>query len=70
MTLRLFDRTNGAPVPTRLERVEKERLRAEEERRNAEQERVRADSLAAEVERLKALLEQTRSRAAGGGSEE
>jgi hypothetical protein len=69
LVLRLFDGTTGAPVPTRLERLEQERLHAEQERLHAEQERLhaeqerrRADSLAAEVERLKALLKR------GGGT--
>jgi Uma2 family endonuclease len=61
LVLRLFDGITGAPVPTRLERLEQERLHAEQERR-------RADALAAEIERLKALLEQG-GRAGGGPAE-
>jgi Uma2 family endonuclease len=76
LVLRLYDGTTGAPVPTRQERVEAERLHAEQERLHAEQERLhaeqerrRADALAAEVERLKALLEQARGGVDGGSAE-
>jgi Uma2 family endonuclease len=61
--LRLFDGTTSAPVLTRQERAEEERLRAEEARLRAEEAQLRAEEAQLRAEEARLRAEQERLRA-------